>query len=116
RTGGLNGQHAAYEETKNIAANSYISVQVFEQFERLNLFTSLTDNTARFHTQQFAFLPSLAFLSHLTALPILQDSGTKLQLGSDTDMLLYNRLKDSQPLLKETMRLSRMKKPLPELD
>ncbi|KAF8987715.1 hypothetical protein BDQ17DRAFT_1435442 [Cyathus striatus] len=34
RTGGLNGRHAAHEETKDIAANPYIGVQVFEQFSK----------------------------------------------------------------------------------
>jgi hypothetical protein len=58
---GKNGKHSAIKESSNIAAVSYLAVQIFQH--RLGpQFRSVPDTTALFQTKQFLLLSSIQFL------------------------------------------------------
>ncbi|KAJ8456405.1 hypothetical protein ONZ45_g18731 [Pleurotus djamor] len=69
RMGGKNGKLAAIIDSDNIAAVTYIGLQVFEQALASTAFTPLTDATSSWQTKQYVFIPSLAFLRQLSAPP-----------------------------------------------
>ncbi|KAE9383389.1 hypothetical protein BT96DRAFT_951391 [Gymnopus androsaceus JB14] len=66
--GGKNGKHAAVTEAENIAALSYIGLQLFK-YGHGTTFTASTSQTRPFQTLTYAFIPSICFLSMTHALP-----------------------------------------------
>ncbi|KAF9496726.1 hypothetical protein BDN71DRAFT_1495209 [Pleurotus eryngii] len=108
-----NARHASQTTTTNIAAISYIGLQVY-QHSHGRRFHNIPDATSRFLTQQFAFLPSMAFLRRLPS-PIVT-RGDILELPQDDQKLFdYFDQKDTQAKLNKVMALSRKKNPIPTL-
>ena len=64
KTGGKKGKHSSINESSNIAALSYICLELF----KLNVgrqFHAVTEATSAFQTKQFITIPSYRFLSLL---------------------------------------------------
>lgn len=104
---GKNGKHSAINESSNIAAVSYLAVQLFQH--RLGpQFRSVPDATALFQTKQFLLLSSFQFLCLIeTKLPAQQSSMPFIELLPQ-DIDHYKALKKGQKEL--TLALKNSKK------
>lgn len=110
KTGGKNGKHAAIVEASNVAAVSYIGLQVFEQTHIDNLFTPTTETNIRFGTKRLVLLPSLAFLCLLQSSPVsmgVKMSGDLSDEISAEDLHTYQELASCTNLLTKVMNSSR---------
>ena len=79
KTGGKNGKHSSINESSNIAAVSYICLQVFEFFIG-HQFHAVTEATSTFQTKQFLTIPSFQFLS-LVDTKILDSKAPSIELS-----------------------------------
>ncbi|KIJ59917.1 hypothetical protein HYDPIDRAFT_170487 [Hydnomerulius pinastri MD-312] len=103
--GGKNGKHGAALKADHIAALSYVGVQVYQQYFR-QTFRAVTDETAKFQTHQFAFLPSIMFLCTLNSTPEITHSGSELTV-SVADLALFEALKRAENNISEAGKLFR---------
>ena len=105
KTAGNTGKHCAIDESSNIAAVSYLAVQVFQH--RLGRqFRSVPDATALFQTKQYLLLSSMQFLSLIETKLSPQQSSTFIELlPQDVDR--YKDLKNGQKELTTALKLSK---------
>jgi hypothetical protein len=105
KTAGNTGKHSAINESSNIAAVSYLAVQVFQH--RLGRqFRSVPDATALFQTNQFLLLSSMQFLCLVeTVLPPQQSSSSIELLPQGLDR--YKDFRNGQKELTTALKLSK---------
>ena len=115
KTGGKKSKHSAIIELSNIAAVSYLAVQLFQH--RLGPhFRSVPDATALFQTKQFLLLSSIQFLCLIeTKLSPQQSSAPFIEL-STRDIDHYKALKNGQKELTAALKLSKKRGGVEELD
>ena len=108
---GKNGKHSAINESSDIAAVSYLAVQLFQH--RLGpRFRSVPDATALFQTKQFILLSSIQFLclidseTKLPQAPPNQQSTLFIELLPQ-DIDSYKALKNGQKELTVALKLSK---------
>jgi hypothetical protein len=106
---GKNGKHSAINESSNIAAVSYLAVQLFQH--RLGpQFRSVPDATALFQTKQFLLLSSIQFLclieKKLPQVPPSQQSPSFIELLPQ-DIDRYKALKNGQKELTVALKNSK---------
>ncbi|KAJ8085468.1 hypothetical protein PM082_004284 [Marasmius tenuissimus] len=100
KTGGKNGRYASVTQTSNIAAASYIDLQVFERGSGRR-FMNVTSSTVMFGVNQFTKIPSQQFLvllnepSHPTPADSAAGYPTSLLLQPN-DYELFEWLRASQ--------------------
>ncbi|KAJ3819239.1 hypothetical protein F5880DRAFT_1616648 [Lentinula raphanica] len=91
KTGGKNGKHAAVPSVSNIAALSYIAIQLFEHMH-MGQFRVIPTFTSPFQTKAFALIPHTAFLMLLTS-PAVTTSIGMLKVPNADDMVKFNSFK-----------------------
>ncbi|KAJ3920095.1 hypothetical protein F5877DRAFT_38885 [Lentinula edodes] len=94
-SGGKNGKHAAVSSSTNIAALSYLAVQLFEPMHRGN-FRIVSNATSLFQTKQFAHIPHYAFL--LLVSPAAPGTPGMVKLTGRDDEARFNILKNKKHL------------------
>lgn len=81
KTAGKGGKHASIDTASNIAATSYISVQLFEHTFG-NQFCLIPEKMVAFQTKQYTHLLSKAFLCLLDFPPIVPSNSAACDPGS----------------------------------
>lgn len=107
KTGGKNGKHSSINESSNIAAVSYICLQVFE-FNVGRQFRAVTEATSAFQTKQFLTIPSFQFLSLVDTK--IHDSGAATVELSAPDMDRFRALQGGKVKLELALTLSRKRR------
>ena len=102
KTGGKNGKHSSVSESSNVAAISYMAVQVFEHMYAQQ-FRSVPAATAMFQTHQFLLLSSLHFL---TLLDYKESSEHILELSPE-DLNRFRTLQKADKQLQAAFKLSK---------
>jgi hypothetical protein len=106
KTGGKNGKHSAITESSNIAAVSYLAVQLF-QYRLARQFRSVPDMTAIFQTKQFLLLSSLQFLCLADSKISREQLATSFIELSLEDVNRYRALREGQKELIAAIKLSK---------
>src|SRR5882762_11475690 len=86
--GGKNGKHAAVSSISNVAAISYVGVQVFQRMHR-HIFRPVTSATVLFGTNHYQLLPSTSLLCRLSAPPHAKNNNIEIQTD---DLHIFNTL------------------------
>ncbi|KAH7867803.1 uncharacterized protein C8R40DRAFT_1221609 [Lentinula edodes] len=91
--GGKNGKHAAVMKADNIAAVSYIGLQLFEHCYDAK-FHAITSQTRPYPTLSYTFIPSTNFFAITKALPqlVTEQSGQTVYLKSNADVIMHQHL------------------------
>lgn len=91
--GGKNGKHAAVTKADNVAALSYIGLQLFEHAHGI-IFQAITSQTRPFQTLTYAFIPSIRFIAMTNTLPqsMVEVSGQTVHLRSSADIKMHQTL------------------------
>lgn len=94
KAGGQNGKHAPVNETSNISALSYLSVQLYS-IAAAKQFSPSPKRVRHLGTKLFALLPPIQFLTILKTVPKSVDDG-KLEVSND-DSRTFKQLKLATP-------------------
>ncbi|KAJ3862642.1 hypothetical protein EV359DRAFT_65475 [Lentinula novae-zelandiae] len=88
--GGKNGKHAAVMKADNIAAVSYIGLQLFEHCYDAK-FHAITSQTRLYPTLSYTFILSTNFFAITKALPhlVTEQSGQTVYLKSNADVIMH---------------------------
>ncbi|KAK7045865.1 Methionine--tRNA ligase, mitochondrial [Paramarasmius palmivorus] len=92
KSGGKHGKHGFIEQTDNIAAVSYMSVQVYEHFFGSQFLERPQDQTM--HISRYAHITSAAFLCLLSEAPSAVHGGLKLSSRDYADFTVLKGKED----------------------
>jgi hypothetical protein len=98
---GKNGKHAAVPAISNIAAISYVGLQVFQRMHR-HIFRPVTSATVCFGTNQYQLLPSTSLLCWLSASPQVKNNNVEIQTD---DLRTFGALKRDVKKLEAAVKL-----------
>ncbi|KAF7293508.1 hypothetical protein MIND_01129000 [Mycena indigotica] len=116
RGAGKNGKHGLVVDggKSNIAALSFIGVQLYELSPATGIFQSITQQTVHLDTSTFAHLPSLQILTVVKS-PQSSQTGTQLAL-SDADFTLFSTLRGSRANISKALVQARKRKVVEEVE
>lgn len=97
--GGKNGKHGMVSKAENIAALSYIGLQIFEYDG--SAFRTITTQTYPFQILSYTFIPSIRFFARTQAMPHMTRTpcGEMVHLKCAADIVMYQRLANNLPKL-----------------
>ena len=104
KTGGKNGKHADITESSSISAVSYMALEIF-RFNVGRQFHPVSDATSRFHTVQFALLPSTSFLCLVDSKPKFKTPQLEPVELLPADFERFRSLKNGADKLQSAMKL-----------
>jgi len=105
KTTAKNGRHEPADVTNNIAALSWIVLQVFEHSGHGSQFCSIPEVTTLLQVHQHILLAPTSFLILLNTQPLkVNNSGFQL---SPVDMALFNDLRNGKEQLKKATKAFR---------
>jgi len=109
KTGGKNGKHADITESSSISAVSYMALEIF-RYNVGRQFHPVSDATSRFHTVQFALLPSTSFLCLVNSKPMRSGQSQPVDL-SPVDIERFRSLKNGVDKLHSAMKSFKKRTP-----
>ena len=98
---GKNGKHAAILNVSNVAAISYIGVQVFQRMHH-QIFCPVTSSTISFGTKHYQLLLSKSLLCRLSSSPQVKNDNIKIHAE---DLRIFNTLDNNVKTIEAAMKL-----------